>query len=622
MMKQLRLLLAAMLCVVVGSANAAEEETLFLWQSDGSTTAIETNMTATGGTATFHTNAPSTENATYDDSVTDSELKATGQKAHKLGKNACYLQITLSEGYFQAGDMISICGYNSFRVGTSITEDSRASTDIAESLVTGGDKSTYKVGTVKITDNIGEEVNTIYISRTNGSGTGIAAVKITRINAVEGEPLLFISPEAMTLNLGMNETETSDSFSISGVNLTDGTYDLTVPSALSVSPSSITVVDGAVEQEVTVTFSTSGSVNSTTENISLAIGDLSASIAVTYSAAGSLSAISLDKFWDFSDDQWSAYGGSETIIDQLHLAKSMAFDANAKKLDGYEFAKRLKLNGTGSDSQRYIHFMIPGDCVITVYGMSGSNGKVRAANIAVGTFSEVAATLVNDGTAIGKAVYSYTGDATDVWIYSADSGFNIYGISVESPSLSVSLNQYGYATLYYGHKVLEVPAGVTATTYKSDVTISKTYAAGEVIPAGEAVVLEGEENASLSFAVATGSVKDNDANNALRGSDEESETTGDGLFYMLSAKSGKVGFYWGAAEGAAFTSAAHKAYLVVPASAGAKDFYAFDEATGIANELKADAEQVAGTVYNLNGQRVGSGYRGVVIVNGKKMMNK
>ena len=200
----------------------------------------------------------------------------------------------------------------------------------------------------------------------------------------------------------------------------------------------------------------------------------------------------------------------------------------------------------------------------------------------------------------------------------------LYKLTTIEP-VTVKLNKYGYATMYYGNLALTVPEGVTATTYTEDVEESTTYNAGEAIPAGEAVVLKGEANTEYTFELTTTDVAP-DTNNALMGLDEAGETVapadGDYKFYMLSAKNGKVGFYYGTRcpNGEAFQTAAHKAYLVVPVAAGAKECYIFGETTGI-NSIQ-NAEFAEGSVYNLNGQRVDKNYKGVVIVNGKKLIKK
>ena len=627
MNKHLRFLLAALLCVFAGSAGfAAQTETIFLWQSDGSTTALETDMTATGGTAAFYVNAPSTESAAYDASVTDSELKATGAKAHKLGKNAAYLKITLSSGYFKAGDVISICGYNPFRVGTETTSDDRASTDIAESLATGGDKNSYMVGTVKIPSTIGDEVNTIYISRANGSGTGLAAVKITRTNAAADEPVLTATPASLMLNLGMGESTISKTFNIAGENLEDGTYSFVVPSALAVSPASVTVEDGVLDEDITVTFESSEAVASSEGDISLTIGELTATVAVTYSAAGSLSEVELDKIWNFSDSQWADYASTETIIDNLHLAKSMAYDGNEKSIDGFKFYKRLKLNGTGSASQRYVHFKVPGDCKITVYGMSGSNGAARSINIDTEEFGSTAMSWENDGTAIGKAVYDYEGDATDVWIYSTNSGFNLYAILVQAPTpetVTVNIGSAGAASFSSRYALDFTNSEVKAYIVKGrDDNGSFTKHLVTEVPANTGIIVEATQGQYEIPTIESAEAISGNKLVATAWQPYTVNTSDEGLVYGLfkSASTGKVGFQKKKAD---FTFGIEKCYLRMPAESSAKGFeeFFFDDTTGIENAM-FNVQSSKNEVYNLNGQRVDNNYKGVVIVNGKKAIKK
>lgn len=93
-------------------------------------------------------------------------------------------------------------------------------------------------------------------------------------------------------------------------------------------------------------------------------------------------------------------------------------------------------------------------------------------------------------------------------------------------------------------------------------------------------------------------------------------------YYRLTMHNGtQCGFWWGAAEGAAFNIAENKAYLVAgPAVNKAKGFSFKDITTGIE---KAMAEKANNKVrYNLNGQRVNANAKGIIIVNGKKVIKK
>ena len=204
-----------------------------------------------------------------------------------------------------------------------------------------------------------------------------------------------------------------------------------------------------------------------------------------------------------------------------------------------------------------------------------------------------------------------------------------------SDEVEVEITEAGYATMYYGKKNLTVPAGVTATTWTADkdgMKVSKTYKANDIVPAGEAVVLQGEAGI-YSFAVAEKAAAEPDANNMLLGFDDAAETVGPNasasyLFYILSTnKDGEeVGFYFKEDEGAAFVSAPHKAYLAVPKSlsqgANSFSFDLFGTTDGI-NQAKV-AEVNAQGVYTLSGVRVDAQklQKGIYIVNGKKMVIK
>lgn len=197
--------------------------------------------------------------------------------------------------------------------------------------------------------------------------------------------------------------------------------------------------------------------------------------------------------------------------------------------------------------------------------------------------------------------------------------------AVAPTSVSVTIGETGYATLYYSSLALTVPAGVkgyACSLADGSFKMNEAFAEGQTIPAGTGVLLKAETG-TYTFKVSseTGNAV---ADNWLKGSDEEAMTEGGERYYMLSldAKNtaGSVGFYWGAPNGGAFTNGAHKAYLCVkPGVAGAKTCYRFDGQTTAIDGTRADKPTAADrAVYNLAGQRVDRSYKGVVIKNGKK----
>lgn len=197
--------------------------------------------------------------------------------------------------------------------------------------------------------------------------------------------------------------------------------------------------------------------------------------------------------------------------------------------------------------------------------------------------------------------------------------------SAESRDVKVNIGATGYATLYYSDRALVVPENVYAYTYKvtnGKLDESYLYNAGETIPAATGVVLKAAPG-EYTF-VASQKAGDVDTDNLLKGSDEATLTTGGAVYYKLSLnKAGdanSVGFYYGAADGAAFTNGAHKAYLALPAASGVRAFlFNGNTTTGIQN---ATSNNATTQVYDLQGRRVQSAQKGLYIINGKKVLVK
>lgn len=208
---------------------------------------------------------------------------------------------------------------------------------------------------------------------------------------------------------------------------------------------------------------------------------------------------------------------------------------------------------------------------------------------------------------------------------------NSYIIKLSTP---ITIGETGYATAYYSGKNFTIPTGVTATTYKvadgTNTLVGTAHAAGEVIPAGEAVVLSGAA-AKYDFNVVASTTTTADADNELLGTDTETALTADATkyFYELSLNANKeagfVGFYWANDDGSAFTNGAHKAYLTRTKDTTAAKISAYllngGTVTGI-NDINAEEKAYDGAIYNVAGQRVNKDYKGVVIINGKKIIKK
>ena len=193
----------------------------------------------------------------------------------------------------------------------------------------------------------------------------------------------------------------------------------------------------------------------------------------------------------------------------------------------------------------------------------------------------------------------------------------------QEPDLTITIGQSGYATFYYTNSSYVIPEGVEAKVVENiSNNILTLIPLSRIIPAGCAVILEGPAG---EYTFASTTEEGIAGENMLRGTEDTEWITPEDQtckYYKLTVKNGKAGFYYGANDGAIFENQAHRAYLPVPVSQtnGAKGFF-FNEATGIDNMLATD-ENAGHAVYNLSGQLVNDSYKGVVIINGKKVLRK
>ena len=221
----------------------------------------------------------------------------------------------------------------------------------------------------------------------------------------------------------------------------------------------------------------------------------------------------------------------------------------------------------------------------------------------------------------------WTGEADRVSFEALGSqGVYINSIKVTfNKDVSLAVSSAERATLYYSNKSFIIPEGAVARTYKIEGNVlsrSREYKKGDVLPKGTAVVLEAKEGKYIFEE--TSKTGETDPHNALRGSDIKTKTSGGEVYYVFGKGSNGVGFYWKEANGEAFTTEAHKAYLVYTPSktTNAKSFLGFDVALEIQGPTVIEKTTFDGPIYNLAGQKVDKDYKGIIIVNGKKYLNR
>lgn len=211
---------------------------------------------------------------------------------------------------------------------------------------------------------------------------------------------------------------------------------------------------------------------------------------------------------------------------------------------------------------------------------------------------------------------------------------NVIIKKAEPATLTISVSDAGYAT-YFTDKAWVVAdnmkAGIVTGVENKNLTIDWKYAAGSVVPANTAVLIQAD--AKEYVCEVSNSEEEAPANNLLKGSTTAATTEGENcLFYKLSYDNdGKnLGFYWAAENGAAFTNEANKAYLALT-TAVAQNVRGFglegDGTTGIGQVENGEALV---NVYTIDGiivrkqvkesQALNDLKKGIYIVNGKKVI--
>ena len=171
-----------------------------------------------------------------------------------------------------------------------------------------------------------------------------------------------------------------------------------------------------------------------------------------------------------------------------------------------------------------------------------------------------------------------------------------------------------YTTFYTEDGAYKVPSEAKAYAGKVETKVIKLTEVGSLIHKKEPVVLKASTNEFTLMPSANN--EDASVGNNLKGTVEK-KNLGDND-YALSLGQYGVGFYlWKGEE-----IAANKAYLPLGSDGGTAKAFTFqfeDEANSIHN-AEFIMHNGDDATYNLNGVRVNGNYKGIVIVNGKKVI--
>ena len=176
-----------------------------------------------------------------------------------------------------------------------------------------------------------------------------------------------------------------------------------------------------------------------------------------------------------------------------------------------------------------------------------------------------------------------------------------------------------YWCTYY-HPQANVKINTAVQMFKASLSganLTLTEVDGDVIKAGQAVVLKASAGGDLSMELTPSAPTGDFSGNELKGT-SVAITGAAGNIYVLNAKTGTgAGFYKLSTSG---TLAANRAYLTYSGGggAGAREFFGFRNTTGIEGVSVNECFE-NGEVYDLQGRRVVNPTKGLYIVNNKKV---
>lgn len=251
----------------------------------------------------------------------------------------------------------------------------------------------------------------------------------------------------------------------------------------------------------------------------------------------------------------------------------------------------------------------------------------------IGSLAKGETTLTIEGN------YPYVGiRSNDGALYIKDITFVWEKVS-EPTTGSFSITDAGFAT-YYTDKAFVMPENVQggivtkANNETSQLTVSYNYQPGTVVPAKTPIVLKGEKgDYTVNY---TTSEETAPAGNMLYGADNvdaDGMTFVEGInvkYYKLAlGNDGKCGFYWGAADGAAFEYTANRAFLAIDITdaSQAPEGFSLDGdggTTGIDGVMNGNDDSQK--IYTVTGVYAGKSLdklpKGIYIVGGKKVAVK
>ena len=326
----------------------------------------------------------------------------------------------------------------------------------------------------------------------------------------------------------------------------------------------------------------------------------------------------------YTDDKGNEWSGNTNEPYESSVARIGLRSTSGSYLESPSFSgnvsdiKIMTYNGSSSNRTIYIKSKIGGTDLGTV--TAPKNTKLTEEQTATLTGTAFNKFFLTPSDAVGFSYISVT--------YNSTTSSN-YCTTVPTASVTIASACTDGKGKYYGtysnSSAFVVPEDVTVAEIgidkgKLDV---QEYSAGEIVPANTGVMISSTSAGAKTLTLAAGGTSVLGTDNCLKASGDAgidaaamAEAAPNCKYYRLTmhnpATDNKIGFWWGAPDGAAFDVVANKAYLAVPVAAARSGFNLFgdDDTTGI-EELKNSKTEELKSYYNLNGQRIANPSKGL-----------
>ena len=346
-----------------------------------------------------------------------------------------------------------------------------------------------------------------------------------------------------------------------------------------------------------------------------------------------LATISEATTWDFANlSGGQQYSGDDlntefvyTDIEGVSIASGKTFNTGALAFTG-EYPFRGNSNKYAQNGTLHFKTSVPGTIKVSFSdtGTSKSSSAVKRYLVVNDVTTEYWTSREKTGDGAYAAHLNVVTDeisvpAGDVTIKGTHA-IIVTKVVFTPTEVPVTITSAGYASFASTSALDFTGTGITAYIATENKSESITMTEITKVPANTGIVIKGAEG-TVNVPVLVGDA-DATTGNMLKAATGAETGNGAGNYYVLGKNSSDVVGFGPLANGV--TLAKGKAYID-GAGLTAKNFLPIDfsDEENEATSIKAvETAEVSGTVYNLAGQKVGKDYKGIVVVNGKKVVRK